>query len=49
MSVEFKEINAVYGIGDESDRACVISSEVNFTYQDQLRERLPCLNHRRLP
>lgn len=30
------------------DRACVISSEVNFTYQDQLRERLPCLNHRRL-
>ena len=31
------------------DRACVISSEVNFTYQDQLRERLPCLSHRRLP
>ena len=31
------------------DRACVISSEVNFAYQDQLRERLPCLYHRRLP
>lgn len=30
------------------DRACTITSELNFAYQDQLRERLPCLNHRRI-
>ncbi|MCY4158080.1 MAG: carbon-nitrogen hydrolase family protein [Bacteroidetes bacterium] len=30
------------------DRACVISSDLNFAYQDQLRKRLPCLNHRRI-
>lgn len=30
------------------DRACVIISEVNLTYQDQLRARLPCLDHRRI-
>ncbi len=30
------------------DRACVITGELNFTYQDQLRERLPCLHHRRI-
>lgn len=30
------------------DQACVITCEVNLTYQDQLRKRLPCLDHRRL-
>ena len=30
------------------DRACVISSELDFEYQDQMRQRLPCLNHRRI-
>ena len=28
------------------DRIGVISSELDFEYQDQLRKRLPCLNHR---
>ncbi|MXY08868.1 MAG: hypothetical protein F4058_05550 [Rhodothermaceae bacterium] len=28
------------------DRAYVVTGELNFAYQDQLRERLPCLNHR---
>ncbi len=30
------------------DRACTITSELNFAYQDQIRDRLPCLNHRRI-
>ena len=30
------------------DRACVISCELDFEYQDQLRKRLPCLDHRRI-
>lgn len=30
------------------DRACTIISELNFAYQDQIRDRLPCLNHRRI-
>ncbi len=30
------------------DRSCVITCELNFEYQDQLRERLPCLDHRQI-
>ncbi len=30
------------------DQSCIIISELNFTYQDELRKRLPCLNHKRI-
>ena len=30
------------------DRSCVIVSELDFSYQNLLRTRLPCLNHRRI-
>jgi len=30
------------------DRPCVIYSELDFAYQNQLRERLPCLDHRQI-
>ncbi len=30
------------------DRSCVLSCELNFDYQDQLRKRLPCLDHRQI-
>jgi len=35
-------------IAQAPDRNCVISCELDFTYQAQLRERLPCLNHRQI-
>ncbi len=36
-------------IAQAPDRNCVITSELDFTYQAQLQQRLPCLNHRRIP
>jgi len=30
------------------DREAVITAEIDFTYQDQVRTALPCLSHARL-